>query len=65
MLEHDRRHILSGHEDTVWYVLWSPEGKTLASVSNDLTIRLWSPDTGQCLIDFFYGISVLNDNFIA
>jgi uncharacterized protein with WD repeat len=36
-----------GHEDQVWSVSWSPDGKTLASASQDQTVRLWDPATGK------------------
>ncbi len=32
---------LTGHSSTVWSVSFSPDGKTLASVSQDRTVKLW------------------------
>ncbi len=41
---------LKGHNDTVTGLAFSPNGKTLASVSEkDNTIRLWDVATGKCL----------------
>jgi WD40 repeat protein len=37
--------VLHGHTDLVNYVTFSPDGKTLASGSNDSTIRLWNVAT--------------------
>ena len=38
---------LKGHSDSVWAVAISPDGKMLASVSTDKTIKLWNLATGQ------------------
>ncbi|MFJ8034665.1 hypothetical protein [Streptomyces sp. NPDC096032] len=38
---------LTGHNEPVWSVVFSPDGKTLASGSDDKTVRLWSTATGK------------------
>lgn len=38
---------LLGHADTVWSVAFSANGQTLASGSEDRTIKLWNLKTGQ------------------
>jgi WD40 repeat protein len=32
---------LKGHASTVWAIAFSPNGEYLASVSDDLTVRIW------------------------
>ena len=36
------RHNLEGHPDTIWHILFSPDGEILASASQDNTIKLWN-----------------------
>ena len=41
------RLILSGHEDFVRSVAWSPDGKQLATASDDETVKVWDTSTGR------------------
>lgn len=40
---------LRGHTGFVGRIAWSPDGRILASPSDDATIRLWDIETGDCL----------------
>jgi WD40 repeat protein len=43
------RYTLRGHSDWINRIAWSPDGKILASGSEDQTIRLWDVQTGRSL----------------
>ncbi len=39
--------MLAGHQDGVMDVVYSSDGKLLASASSDATVRIWDPTTGR------------------
>jgi WD40 repeat protein len=41
------RVVLSGHDDWVRGVAWSPDSRRLATGSNDRTVRMWDPVSGR------------------
>ncbi len=43
------QNTLAEHNGLISRVVWSPDGKKLASSSFDRTIKLWDVDTGKCL----------------
>ncbi len=58
---------VNGHSGSVKSVAWSPDGKQIASASDDCTVKIWDPATGQCKATLeiytaspsFYNISLL------
>jgi WD40 repeat protein len=42
--------LLRGHADNVQAVAWSPDGKRIATGSDDLTAKIWDANTAQDLV---------------
>lgn len=40
-------HTLCGHRSTIYSIVWSPDGRMLASASADKTIHLWDGQSGE------------------
>src|SRR4029077_19946110 len=41
---------LNGHEDAFMQVVYSPDGRLLATASRDRSVRIWNPSTGESLL---------------
>ena len=52
---------LRGHKGPIGRIAWSPNGRIIASPSDDGTIRLWNGQTGECLrtLEWPYGNSIV------
>jgi WD40 repeat protein len=46
----------TGHSGDVWDLAFSPDGKTLATISWDHTLRLWSVSNQQLLLTFTFKV---------
>ena len=42
-------YVSSGHSNIVMSVAFSPDGNTIASGSEDKSIKLWNPQTGDLI----------------
>ena len=51
---------LKGHTADVWSVIFSPDGKTLASGSTDKSVMLWNTETGKRIGTFQAKVGVIN-----
>ncbi len=47
MLKETILTVYQGHTNAVWAVAWSPDGKYIASGSDDCTVQVWDPMTGH------------------
>lgn len=42
-------HTLEGHKGPIGKIAWSPNGKIIATPSDDTTIKIWNADTGKLI----------------
>ncbi|MET7332808.1 WD40 repeat domain-containing protein [Nonomuraea sp. NPDC005650] len=40
--------VMVGHNDSLWRLAWSPDGRRIATTSVDSTARIWDTTTGSC-----------------
>ncbi|MFE7854070.1 AAA family ATPase [Streptomyces sp. NPDC057403] len=53
---------LTGHEEGIWGVAWSPDDNKVATGSKDGSVRVWDVDSGNCLARFDHGMERRGDN---
>jgi WD40 repeat protein len=51
---------LTGHDESIHNLAFSPDGKRLASVSSDHTTRIWDPASGSLLLTIPFGETPYN-----
>src|SRR6266516_2265599 len=52
--------IYKGHTKAVTSVVWSPDGKYIASGSSDATVRVWDATTGRAILIYKGHVSAVN-----
>ena len=47
-----------GHSDVVRSIAYSPNGNSIASGSEDATVKLWDVNTGNCTKTFYHDFEI-------
>lgn len=62
------KHMLAGHNDSIYSIAFSPDGEHLASASWDRAVKVWCIKTGRCDAmrqghgDFLYSLAFSSDS---